>query len=80
MKTRTTSIRVDRPIGGRLLLQEGAPVDFDKLQPGQSMDFINDHDPKPPHYQFQAERAGTFGWTYLEQGPQTWRGEISKQG
>ena len=51
---------------------------FDGLAAGQSFVLVNDHDPKPLFYQFQAERPGTFGWGYLEQGPETWRVEISK--
>ena len=33
-------------------------------------------DPKPLFYQFSFERAGTFTWTYLEEGPEVWRVEI----
>jgi uncharacterized protein (DUF2249 family) len=51
---------------------------FDKLQSGEGFVLINDHDPKPLFYQFQAERAGTFGWDYLETGPETWRVRISR--
>ena len=39
---------------------------------------VNDHDPKPLFYQFQAERAGQFEWNYLESGPTVWRVEIRK--
>lgn len=51
---------------------------FDKLQPGEGFVLVNDHDPKPLYYQFQAERTGTFGWEYLETGPDTWRVRISR--
>lgn len=51
---------------------------FDALQPGHAFVLVNDHDPKPLHYQFQAERPGAFGWRYLEEGPEVWRVEISK--
>ena len=51
---------------------------FENLQPGQSFVLVNDHDPKPLYYQFQAELTGQFGWNYLEKGPKVWRGEISK--
>ena len=51
---------------------------FDKLQPGEGFVLINDHDPKPLFYQFQAERTGTFGWDYLESGPDTWRIRVSR--
>lgn len=43
------------------------------------MELINDHDPKPLHYQFLAERADRFEWEYIEQGPEVWRVAISKK-
>ncbi|MBI3455252.1 MAG: DUF2249 domain-containing protein [Candidatus Rokubacteria bacterium] len=52
---------------------------FDALAPGQAFVLVNDHDPKPLFYQFQAERPGAFGWRYLEEGPETWRVEITKR-
>lgn len=51
---------------------------FAELSPGESFVLVNDHDPFPLRYQFEAERPGEFGWTYLEQGPQVWRVEISR--
>lgn len=50
---------------------------FDTLSPGESFVLVNDHDPFPLRYQFQAERAGRFAWEYLEQGPHVWRVRIS---
>ena len=46
---------------------------FDGLQPGAAFMLVNDHDPFPLRYQFEAERAGQFEWEYLEQGPVVWR-------
>ncbi len=51
---------------------------FFSLTSGQSMQLVNDHDPKPLYYQFAAELAGQFEWTYLESGPTVWRVEIKK--
>jgi len=51
---------------------------FASLEPGQSFVLVNDHDPKPLFYQFQAERPGTFSWEYLERGPDVWRVRIGK--
>jgi uncharacterized protein (DUF2249 family) len=51
---------------------------FDELAPGESFTLVNDHDPKPLYYQFEAEHTGQFSWQYLEQGPQTWRVEIGR--
>lgn len=52
---------------------------FGNLQPGEAFVLVNDHDPKPLYYQFQAEHAGKFEWTYLEQGPEVWRVRIGRQ-
>ena len=41
---------------------------------------MNDHDPKPLYYQFNAKHTGQFTWEYLEQGPTTWRVCIGKTG
>ena len=51
---------------------------FESLQPGESFLLVNDHDPKPLYYQFQAEHAGQFTWEYKEQGPQVWSVVIGK--
>lgn len=51
---------------------------FESLAPGEQMILVNDHDPKPLHYQFMFERPGTFKWTYLEQGPEVWRVAIER--
>ncbi|AEB12276.1 DUF2249 domain-containing protein [Marinithermus hydrothermalis] len=52
---------------------------FDALEAGQAFELVNDHDPKPLYYQFQAERPGRFSWTYLEAGPTVWRARIEKR-
>lgn len=51
---------------------------FEGLGDGESFELINDHDPKPLYYQFEAERTGQFTWDYLEQGPDTWRVKIGR--
>jgi uncharacterized protein (DUF2249 family) len=51
---------------------------FRALTPGQVMELVNDHDPRPLYYQFQAEMPGTFIWEYLEQGPENWRVAITR--
>ncbi|GAX90452.1 DUF2249 domain-containing protein [Effusibacillus lacus] len=51
---------------------------FDKLQPGEALQLINDHDPRPLRYQFEMERPGQFSWEYLEQGPATFRVKIGR--
>lgn len=53
---------------------------FHRLQPGEAYILVNDHDPKPLYYQFQAEQTGRFSWDYLEQGPEVWRVRIGRVG
>lgn len=50
------------------------------LAGGKSFVLINDHDPKPLYYQFDAEHKGQFSWEYLESGPEVWRVRIGKTG
>lgn len=52
---------------------------FEALQTDESFVLVNDHDPKPLYYQFQAERTDQFSWEYLEQGPQAWRVRIGRR-
>jgi len=51
---------------------------FGGLEPGESFVLINDHDPLPLRYQFEAEHTDRFGWEYVEQGPEVWRVQISR--
>ncbi|MCO5243596.1 MAG: DUF2249 domain-containing protein [Anaerolineae bacterium] len=51
---------------------------FDGLSAGQAMILVNDHDPKPLYYQFQAELGPVFAWDYLETGPEVWKVRITK--
>lgn len=48
------------------------------LAPGAGFILVNDHDPKPLRYQFEAEHAGQFTWQYLESGPEVWRVRIGR--
>ena len=51
---------------------------FAGLAPGEALLLVNDHDPKPLYYQFQAEHGGEFEWAYLESGPEVWRVRIGR--
>ena len=51
---------------------------FDALKSGEAFTLINDHDPAPLRYQFEATRGGQFQWNYLEKGPSVWRVSIGK--
>jgi uncharacterized protein (DUF2249 family)/iron-sulfur cluster repair protein YtfE (RIC family) len=51
---------------------------YHALLPGTGFVLVNDHDPKPLRYQFEAEHAGRFTWQYLESGPEVWRVRIGR--
>ena len=51
---------------------------FSALSPGQAMELLNDHDPRPLYYQFNAQMPGQFAWDYLEHGPDLWRVAITR--
>ena len=51
---------------------------YGDLKPGDGFVLVNDHDPKPLYYQFDAEHNGDFTWDYLEQGPEVWRVRIGR--
>ncbi|MDA8080699.1 MAG: DUF2249 domain-containing protein [Actinomycetota bacterium] len=48
------------------------------LAPGKGFLLVNDHDPKPLQYQFEAEYNGQFTWDYMETGPKVWRVRIGR--
>ena len=51
---------------------------FDALAAGEALLLVNDHDPKPLFYQFNAEYPGIFEWTYEQQGPDVWQVRIDR--
>jgi uncharacterized protein (DUF2249 family)/iron-sulfur cluster repair protein YtfE (RIC family) len=51
---------------------------YHALAPGTGFILVNDHDPKPLRYQFEAEHADEFAWDSIEAGPQVWRVRIGK--
>jgi uncharacterized protein (DUF2249 family) len=53
---------------------------FRSLGAGETMELINDHDPKPLYYLFHAELPGQFGWDYVQRGLEVWRVRIAKLG
>lgn len=53
---------------------------FTTLPPGSSLLLVNDHDPKPLYYHFQAEYSGQFTWDYVENGPERWQVQIGRTG
>ncbi len=51
---------------------------YGTLRPGAAFVLVNDHDPKPLRYQFEAEHAGAYTWDVLEAGPRTWRVRVGR--
>ena len=51
---------------------------FRSLGAAETMEIVNDHDPRPLYYRMQAEQPGQFAWDYLENGPDVWRVRITK--
>ncbi len=52
---------------------------FASLEEGSDFVLTSDHDPRPLLYQFQAEQAGRFDWSPLEEGPEVWRIRIDRR-
>ncbi|MBZ0095480.1 MAG: DUF2249 domain-containing protein [Sulfuricella sp.] len=78
MTTATSNITIDvRAIAPR----DRHPLifgTFSSLVQDEALLLVNDHDPKPLYYQFQAEHGGEFSWEYLEEGPDVWRVRIGR--
>jgi uncharacterized protein (DUF2249 family) len=53
---------------------------WDDLGSGDGFVLVNDHDPVPLYYQFQAEKPGQVTWDYVEAGPDVWQVRIGKSG
>ena len=51
---------------------------YNGLVPGEAFVLVDDDDPKPLRYQFEAQHQGAFSWEYLEAGPSDWRVRIGK--
>jgi len=49
-----------------------------KMPADSELKIINDHDPKPLYYQFNAEFKGKFEWEYEQEGPVKWVVKIRK--
>lgn len=52
---------------------------FDHLSPGASLQILVDHDPKPLRFQIEAKHGTLCQWSYLEEGPDTWRVRLQKR-
>ncbi|MGH9687687.1 MAG: DUF2249 domain-containing protein [Candidatus Acidiferrales bacterium] len=51
---------------------------YDNFKSGERFLLVNDHDPEPLYYRFEAKHTGKFSWKYVMLGPQTWQVEISR--
>jgi uncharacterized protein (DUF2249 family) len=49
-----------------------------ELPVGDHFILLNDHDPVPLRYQFEAEFPETFTWEYLERGPEDFCVKLTK--
>jgi uncharacterized protein (DUF2249 family) len=53
---------------------------YDALPAGSVLEMVVDHDPKCMYYTLQATRSeGEFRFEYLENGPETWRVEVTRE-
>ena len=53
---------------------------FAHLAPGESLQLVTDHDPKPLHFQLEVRHGAHCEWLYLEQGPDVWRVRLRRAG
>ena len=74
-KSKVLDVRDIAPAQRHTLIFE----EFNKLKPSESFILVNDHDPKPLYYQFQAEKEGEFDWEYICEGPVIWGVKITKK-
>ena len=51
---------------------------WDALKSGEILKITNDHDPKPLHYQFEAEYKNQYEWEYEQEGPKDWIVKLKK--
>jgi uncharacterized protein (DUF2249 family)/quercetin dioxygenase-like cupin family protein len=51
---------------------------YEALSVGESFVLVTDHDPHHLRNEFDTDHPDSHGWEYLDQGPGTWRIQISK--
>ena len=51
---------------------------YEALQVGESVDLVNDHDPKHLRDEFEIDHPGSHAWEYLDEGAEAWRIRITK--
>lgn len=50
---------------------------LDGLEPGETLELVNDHRPSPLRYELEATRPGQYRWADGENGPETWTAAIT---
>ncbi len=53
-------------------------AEYRELGVGGSFVLVNNHDPKHLRDEFDTDHPGSYGWEYLQTGPDRWRIRISK--
>ena len=51
---------------------------YNRLPVGATFVLVNNHDPRHLRDEFEIEHPGSYGWEYLDKGPEAWRIRISK--
>ncbi|OBF80228.1 hypothetical protein A5791_08825 [Mycobacterium sp. 852002-51163_SCH5372311] len=51
---------------------------YSALPVGESFVLVNNHDPRHLRDEFDADHPGSYGWEYLDKGPEVWRIRITK--
>lgn len=51
---------------------------WDTFKSGDTLQIINDHDPRPLRYQFMVEHKDKFDWQYVQSGPKDWVVDIKR--
>lgn len=52
--------------------------ELDRLEVGDTLTLINDHDPKPLYYQLQAERPDVFAWDSQPTSDEEWHIQVQR--
>lgn len=52
--------------------------ELDRLEVGDDLTLINDHDPKPLYYQLVAERPGAFAWDSQPVSKEEWHIQVQR--
>ncbi len=52
--------------------------EWESLKVGETLQIINDHDPRPLHYEYEGEYKGSYKWEDVQKGPKDWIVNITK--